>query len=515
MVDELQLRSRQKQCTNFYDLRVKKSNVLVIGYGVTGKSVAQFLLSKGHNVFVYDDDKATDIPNRVITPNWDNIDLVVKSPSVHIMPHNRHLIVDGAMQHEKAICSAFDIFRIYNPDAKIIGVTGTNGKSTTVSLIYHILKSAGVSVALGGNIGIPYFDTLGTTVSSPEYPVQTSKEFNVESSGIVHSMNFEGVTAPANINMGISNNKSIDYYIFEMSSYELTSSKLLNFEIACVLNIQPDHLEFHGSFENYIDAKCKILEHSKYKIISYEDTYTVEQFLPTAISCRRKKSNLSSQKCILRKEITTVSTERDLRADYYIENNLLISNGNAILDVSNLPNLVGKHNSQNLMFAYAICALIGVPNEKIVQGIKTFEPLPHRMNTVRKIDNILFVNDSKATNPTSSATALATFTGYKLFWLVGGRSKHIDPMPYIKKYLASVAKIYLFGESTEEFKKVFHDKPFVDCKTIDIALRYAYQDAKKEIAPSVVLFSPMCSSFDQFDNFEQRGHEFVKLVNTL
>lgn len=494
MVNNLQSDCLKKQLTDFYNLRTKKLSVLVVGYGVTGKSVTQFLLSKGHNVFVFDDDKNAVIPNRVTAPNWDNVDIIVKSPSVHVMPHNRHPVIDSAMQHGKPIYSAFDIFRIYNPEAKIIGVSGTNGKSTTVSLLYHILKTAGISVSLGGNIGIPYFSAF---VGSSNKAIAD----HVSDSTVIKSVE--------------SDNKAIDYYIFEMSSYELTSSKLLNFEIACVLNIQPDHLDFHGSFENYIDAKCKILEYAKYKIISYEDTHAIERFLPTVTNSVRSKSNSFKGRTANEERVITISLENNTLADYYIENNLLISNGKVILDVSNLPNLVGTHNAQNLMFAYAVCSLIGVPHEKILHGIRTFEPLPHRMNTVRKIGNILFVNDSKATNPTSTAPALATFTGYRIFWLVGGRSKHVDPMPYIAKYLPSIAKIYLFGESTEEFKMIFRNKPFADCKTIDVALRYAYRDAKKEIAPSVILFSPMCSSFDQFANFEQRGREFVRLVNEI
>ena len=457
------------QSVDFYELCNKSLNILVIGYGVTGKSVAQFLESKGHNVFVYDDDISAVIPNRVVAPDWGNTDLVVKSPSIRIMPHNRHPVVDEAMQHGTPICSAFDIFRIYNPNANIIGVTGTNGKSTTVSLIYHILKSAGISIALGGNIGIPYFDTLAS-----------------------------------------AGNKHVDYYIFEMSSYELTSSKLLKFTVGCVLNIQPDHLDFHGSFENYVDAKCKLLEYSKYKVVSCDDTYTADRFIPITHSNKGKRTGNQGLDNVI-----TVSVNTNTSADYYIDNKLLIANGKAVLDVSNLPNLVGMHNTQNLIFAYAICALIGVPSEKIIHGIKTFEPLPHRMNMVRKIGNVVFVNDSKATNPASVAPALATFTGYKIFWLAGGRSKHVNPMPYIRKYLDGVAKIYLFGEATEEFKKIFSDRPFADCKTIDVALHCAYQDAKRELSPSVVLFSPMCSSFDQFANFEQRGREFVRLVNEL
>ncbi len=430
-----------------------ETNILVVGYGISGKSVASFLTKKGHNVYVYDDNDALTIPNHVTYINWNEIDIVVKSPSVHIMPHNRHQIVDDAIFNEKPIYSTFDIFKIYNPNAKIIGITGTNGKSTTVSLIYNILRTAGISVKLGGNIGIPYFDTL--QYINPEY------------------------------------------YIFEMSSYELTSSKLLDFEIGGLLNIEPDHLDFHGSFENYIEAKHKILDFSKCKIVSCDDKYTINKYKG-------------------KKNVITVSLYKDATADYYVENNVLVKNDTAVLDISNLPNLVGKHNAQNVLFAYAVCSKIGVSPEKITHGITTFDPLPHRMNVVRKIGDVLFVDDSKATNPTSSAPALATFTGYKIFWLVGGRSKHIDPMPYIGKYIDGIEKIYLFGEATDEFSNIFKSIKTVEvCKTMDAAVRSAYRDARNELGATVVLLSPMCASFDQFKSFEHRGNIFVQLVNEL
>lgn len=430
-----------------------KKNILVVGYGISGKSVTSFLISKGHNVYVYDDNNDVNVVNRITVIDWDEIDFIIKSPSIHIMPHNRHPVIDEAIINTKPVYSTFDVFKMYNPNAKVIGITGTNGKSTTVSLIYHILKSAGISVALGGNIGIPYFDTL--------------KYVNPE------------------------------YYVFEMSSYELTSSQLLNFEIGGLINIEPDHLDFHGSFENYIDAKHKILDYSKYKIISIDDKYTFNKY-------KDKPRTIS------------ISLSQDAIADYHIENNLLITNNDTVLDISNLPNLVGTHNAQNIMFAYAVCSQLGISHEKIVHGITTFEPLPHRMNTVRKIGDVLFINDSKATNPTSSAPALATFAGYKIYWLVGGRSKHVDPMLYVGKYIDSVERIYLFGEATEEFRDIFGGmKPIENCKTMDVAVRRAYRDAKNELGATVVLLSPMCSSFDQFKNFEHRGNVFVKLVNEL
>ncbi|MDR0942030.1 MAG: UDP-N-acetylmuramoyl-L-alanine--D-glutamate ligase [Holosporales bacterium] len=427
-------------------------NILIIGYGISGKSAYGFLKKKGHNVYVFDDANLGEIPDKITVVDWEKIDFVVKSPSVPILEHNRHKIIKQAFENNKPVVSTFDIFRLYNPKAKIIAVTGTNGKSTTTALTYHILKEAGFSVCLGGNIGFPYFDLEQT-----------------------------------------------EWYVFEMSSYELASSQYLDFEVACVLNIEPDHMEFHGSFENYAKAKHEALEHAKLRIISYEDKLTMNKY-------RNADNTL------------TVSMEYNDDADVYVyERTLRDKNSKElILDLAGILNLRGKHNYQNIGFAYSICNKLGAPTKEILKSIQSFKPLPHRMNIVRKIKNTIFVNDSKATNPSSAATALATFVGYKIYWLVGGRSKKIDPMPYVKNYMAEVRKIYLFGEATDEYEKAFNGvKNTVRCGTMTSALNSAFKDASKEPGPSAILLSPMCASFDQFKDYEHRGEEFVKMANAI
>jgi len=423
-----------------------KLNIIVLGYGVSGKSIHKFLKEKGHNVLVFEDSNE-DIPDRVTNIDWENTDLIVKSPSIPIMPSNCHPIIQEANERNIEVLSTFDIFKLYNPDSKVIAITGTNGKSTTTALTYHILKKAGISVSMGGNIGVPYC----------ELP------------------------------------KS-DIYIFEMSSYELASSKCLDFEITAVLNIEPDHLGFHENFENYVAAKHLALDNAKFKIISCEDAITMSKY---------NKS----------KDVATVSINKIETANVYVYEGALMNSGIVVIDLSGLIELRGKHNNQNALFAYEICKKLGITPKEIAKNIMSFKALPHRMKAVRKINNVLFINDSKATNPDSAAKALDTFVGYKIFWLVGGRSKKTDTLKTIGNYLASVQKIYLFGESSDEFKETFKDlKKTLPCKTLINAIQAAYKDASKESGPSVVLLSPMCASFDQFRNFEHRGEEFIHAV---
>ena len=402
--------------------RFKK--ILIVGYGVSGKSVFRYLTRNGFCVSVYDD-KSSSKNDQLLN----GIELVIKSPSIPIMEHNCHPIIKEAQHFNIPIVSTFDVFRLCNPDAKIIAITGTNGKSTTTALIYHILKNLGVSISIGGNIGIPYFDMPKS-----------------------------------------------DWYVLEMSSYELESSKYLDFEMACVINIEPDHLGFHGTFDNYVKSKHKALDNAKFRFISSDDKITYDAY--------KDKDHVIS--------IASTNT------------------------FDNFENLIGKHNHQNMSFAYEICKQFGFSSQEIFDKIITFKPLPHRINQVRRIKNVLFINDSKATNPGSSARALDTFSNYTIYWLVGGRSKKTDPMPYIKDYLPSVKKMYLFGESMQEFAESFKDiKECVKCDTMQNALNTAFADACHDGLKSVILLSPMCASFDQFDNFEQRGEIFEKLVKDL
>lgn len=427
-----------------------KKMFLILGYGISGRSVCNFLKKHGHEVIVYDDN-IENTHNCLESVDFSKIDAVIKSPGVPFMEHNQHFIVKKAKLMNIPIISGYDIFMLYNPNACVVSITATNGKSTTTALVQHILKKSGINSSMGGNIGVPYFDLPKS-----------------------------------------------DVYVFEMSSYELACSKYMKFHSACVLNIEPDHLENHGTFENYINAKQSSLEYAKNRFISYEDEYAMKKYKN-------------------QKNIITISNTGNKNADIYVCDGLLMDKNDVICDLSAYTELRGKHNHQNAAFAYAICKNLGVFPKEISKNMATFKSLPHRLHIVRKIENILFVNDSKATNPDSAAKALDTYVGYNIFWIVGGRSKKTDPHESVDKYLESVRKMYLFGESADEFFEHFkHLKSCEKYNSMFEAVLNAYSDALKEKeGPSVVLLSPMCSSFDQFQNFEHRGEEFCKMVNEL
>jgi UDP-N-acetylmuramoylalanine--D-glutamate ligase len=330
----------------------------------------------------------------------------------------------------------------------IVSITGTNGKSTVTALVTHILKNLGIKCVMGGNIGVPFCD----------------------------------LTEPA------------DVYVLEMSSYEIAISKFFRSHIGCVLNISQDHLVNHGSFENYISSKHKLLRNSKVKIISHEDQITFGVFGT---------------------ELDVVKISGVLRdSDVYYDSDMF-ENSRKIMNLSSLENLPGMHNRENICFAYAICRSLGVADHDIATHVSSFVPLPHRLNVVRKISNVLFVNDSKATNPQSAKCALEAFGKYRIYWMIGGRSKKSDAS-CVMQYMPSIEKIYLFGEAQDEFFDIFRDKKeCMKCDSIKNALVSAFRNSSESVDSGVVLFSPMTSSFDEFRNFEERGEFFCKLVSEL
>jgi UDP-N-acetylmuramoylalanine--D-glutamate ligase len=430
------------------DIRNKGLKFLILGYGVSGKSTYSFLKDRGYLVSVFDDTRASENP---AIEDIRNFDVVVKSPGVPFMQHNIHPVVREANEAGVPVVTNYDVFSLFNSRARTVMITGTNGKSTTSALTDHILRESGRKSVVGGNIGIPYGDL----------PM------------------------------------AADIYVFEMSSYELAVSKYMDFEIGCILNIEPDHLENHGSFENYIMAKHNGLDHSKIKIISYDDENTMARY---------------------RGEAITISDRGNMMADIYVDDNeRLVDNMNNVeSDLSGLSGLRGRHNRQNSAFAYAVCSHFGLSADDILSGMASFKSLPHRLNIVRTIGNTLFVNDSKATNPGAGACALEAFSAYDIFWIIGGRSKKTNVRKHVDQFMEKVRKIYMVGEAMDEFEAEFRDTNETErSETIERAVSSAYRDAQKSPNSSVVLFSPMCASFDQFANYCERGDYFSKIVLSI
>ena len=357
---------------------------------------------------------------------------IVVSPGV---PINRHPIAARARQAKVPLIGDIELFaqaRASLPAHKVVGITGTNGKSTTTALIHHILRTAGIPTTMGGNIGLPILaqDPL------PEGGV----------------------------------------YVLELSSYQIDLTQSLDCDVAVLLNISPDHLDRYDGMDDYAASKARLLamqapEHAA--IVAAEDDYT-----------RAIAGQVAGRK-------------------------VLVSSAQ-VKDQSRWPTLQGPHNAQNVAAAVAVARELGVAEATIAKGLATYPGLPHRMERVAEKHGVLFVNDSKATNPTSTAPALAAYPA--IHWILGGLPKGDDLAP-CEPFYDHVRAAYTIGEAGPMFANLLRPAmPVTECGVLDAAVDAAAGAAK---AGEVVLLSPACASFDQFKDYEARGDEFRACVEAL
>ena len=393
--------------------------------------------------------------------NLDEIDLsqfdsLVVTPG---LPLNRHPIAQCARDAGVEIIGDIELFARARPELpphKVVGITGTNGKSTTTALVHHILKTAGVPTTMGGNIGLPILaqDPL------PEGGV----------------------------------------YVLELSSYQIDLTQSLDCDVAVLLNITPDHLDRYESFEAYAASKARLfdMQRTGLAVLTHPDPPTCEilQALSERPSIGTKFPNYGG---ILLWEIQPGRVMRPI-----------VVPGESPEGQEEWPSLAGPHNAENAAAAILVCRALGLETGEIREALRTYPGLPHRMERIRERGGVLFVNDSKATNPTATAPALAAFE--KIRWICGGQAK-TDDLDECAPQFGHVRKAYTIGEASELFARLL--SPHMDvaeCETLDRAVGEAAAEAE---AGDTVLLSPACASFDQFRDFEDRGDQFRKLVEGL
>jgi UDP-N-acetylmuramoylalanine--D-glutamate ligase len=373
------------------------------------------------------------------TADLSQFDSLVVTPG---LPLNRHPIAQRARKAGVEIIGDIELFARARPELpphKVVGITGTNGKSTTTALVHHILETAGVPTTMGGNIGLPILaqDPL------PEGGV----------------------------------------YVLELSSYQIDLTQSLDCDVAVLLNITPDHLDRYESFEAYAASKARLFE--------------MQSSIHAAVIVGQDEQSRSIKLRHPRESggPAFFQEQRDSRF-----------RGNDDLGAS----LRGPHNLQNAAAAVEVCEILGIDGTQIAEGLRTYPGLPHRMERVREKGGVLFVNDSKATNPTAAAPALAAFPSIR--WILGGQAK-TDNLDECAPYFDHVASAYVIGEAAELFERLLAPHmPVKNCGKLAHAVREAAADAE---AGDTVLLSPACASFDQFRDFEQRGDQFRALVGDL
>lgn len=440
---------------------LKNKRIGVLGFGQTGKAIVDSLEASGAKIFLHDDNGinnaqykkyCADLLNKeIIKP----LDAIVISPGIHLFWPEPHKTVSLARKYGIELISDLDLFQKQQIEKKIIAITGTNGKSTTTALIEHIFKSAKKNSCIGGNFGPPI----------------------------------------------LSLDSSCDFYVLELSSYQLEHANILGFDTSILLNITPDHLTRHGGMCGYISAKQKVFVKSRNSIIGIDDNHCAEiyNFLKEI-----GRSNIIpiSGKCVPDFGI-------GWKNDYLVDNRL----GKYEIICEKHQKLDGKHNRQNIAAAYAACVVNGLSKSDFITHLQSFECLTHRQEFVKCINDVAYINDSKATNADSVEQALLRFNN--IFWILGGRPKE-GGIFSLQKYFSKIKYAFLIGEAAEDWNNLLtsHNVRTEITFTLENAVKRAYEEAKKE-KPEVVLLSPACASFDQFKSFEERGEKFKEFVRNL
>ncbi len=445
--------------------------VAVLGLGKSGRSAALALAAAGAEVWAWDDNedrraeaRAADIPLVDLhNCNWQELTSLILSPGI---PHSHpepHPVVAQAKAHNCEVIGDIELLGRAQRSANYIGITGTNGKSTTTALIGHILDLSNRLAAVGGNLGTPALEL------EP-----------LDSSG---------------------------FYVLELSSYQLELTVSITFDVAVLLNISADHLERHGGLAGYIAAK-RLVFHRQTKprtaVIGIDDDH-----------CRRIHAELAAAD---EQNVVAVSGVQEVPGGIYAMNGVLYddSEGQKVpaLDLRGITSLPGSHNWQNAAAAYAACKAVGVDAPVIAACISSFPGLPHRQELVAVIEGVAYINDSKATNADAAGKALACYD--PIYWIAGGRAKD-GGLQGLESFYPRIAQAFLIGEAEGDFAAVLEGKVAVTrCGDLARALQAASQLAQSEgRAGAVVLLSPACASFDQFADFEARGDAFRSAVEAL
>ncbi len=432
----------------------------VLGLARSGKASVEALLASGAEVTAWDarEEPREPFAGRVTLADPLGIDLtgfdgVVVSPGV---PLNTHPIAAKAREAGVPLIGDIELFALARgdlPPHRVVGITGTNGKSTTTALVHHILQTAGVPTTMGGNIGLPI---LG------EEPLPAG-----------------GV------------------YVLELSSYQLDLTHSLACEVAVLLNITPDHLDRYERFEDYANSKLRLfwMQWIENVAIAPSKYFHSDDKLAGVVSDGNSGRVMA---------LEDVFSECPADTAFPSEG-----------DQPQWPALQGPHNLQNACAAVGVGVVLSIPGFQIANGLRTFPGLPHRMERVGEYNSVLFVNDSKATNPASTAPALAAYPpnpNKRLHWIVGGLPKG-DDLDECAPFFANVVVAYVIGEAGARFAELLAPHMRVErSEMLCEALRRAIAAAGPG---EVVLLSPACASFDQFRDYEARGDAFRRLVHGL
>ncbi len=449
----------------YKNILLKKIGIL--GLGLSGRSVVNYFKNKDIKIYIWDDlndarkvfkNKYCEISNFNKVSNLKKLDLLFISPGISL----DHSIVLLAKKLDIFMTGDLDIFweELFLNEDKCIAVTGSNGKSTVSSIINFLLKSNKVNSILGGNIGIPVLNL--------------KSKFNYKT------------------------------YVLEVSSYQLELMENLKPNIAILTNLSFDHIERHGSFRKYVKAKEKLFMNQNSSDLAI-------------INTDNKEGKKIYEKLKLKKDgpkLIEISFRKKNKKTFFYDKgeiiNSIVRNNFSLGKVSKISLLRGKHNVENILLALAAVFSYGISNKKIQEYLPKYKGLAHRIEEVKYKNNILFINDSKSTNFTSTKVALNCFEN--IIWIAGGRRKN-ENFSFLDDDINNIRAGFFIGESSNQFFRYFNNYFYSkNCVNLEIALSESIKYAELISEKVVILFSPGCASFDQYKNFEIRGESFKKQV---
>ncbi len=443
-----------------FEKKYNKKEILILGYGTTGKSIVKFFKKQKVNIFIYDDDKEINYKylNKInlYKPNKKELSdffAIFVSPGIS----KSHEIVKGAIKKKVFITSDIELFwenKVVNKiEQPIIGITGTNGKSTIALMISNILKTNPL-----GNFGNTVLDNI-------------EKENNA--------------------------------FVIELSSFQLDYIHNFKPNISIISNIKNDHLNYHKTLNKYFKAKMNICKNQ-----NKEDFLIINNDDDNIKSILKKKNNINSK-------VIKISNTNRSKADIYYKNNIIyddfFTKGKYILKQNNFLKL--KHNQLNCTIVYTALLALGFKAKKIINNLNKFQGLPHRLEFIGAIKKIDFYNDSKATNVAATCSAINSFK--KVILIAGGSDKG-ESFKEIDNYSEIIIEAYLVGDNAQKIKKFLNKKILINiCENLKEAVEKSYKRSLESGNYYPILFSPASASFDNYKNFEQRGNYFKKIFNQI
>ncbi len=448
----------------------KNKKVLVIGMGKSGIAAAQVLKKRQAIVTACDIKNPDLMPEAIEELHKDNINVLVGSYP-DLVEENYDIIVvspgvpltippiQAALNGNIPVIGEVELaYLIKKPNLQMFAITGTNGKTTTTALLQAILEKGGFNAVVGGNIGNPL--TL-----------------------LVDEMD-DGIIA------------------VEVSSFQLETTNAFKPYISSILNITPDHLDRHHTMEHYVNAKVKIFKNQSkqnFTILNYDDEL-VKKLAPET-----------------RGKVVYFSTKYHLPAGVFIKDGIITAHiDNNVISLCNTKDvcLKGKHNLENILCATTIALLAGVDKVDIISSLKSFKGVRHRLEEVLTLNNVLYINDSKATNPESAIKAIEAFAR-PIILIAGGKNKGASFNNFARIIKEKVKTLILLGEAKEEIKSAVMALDYMNIYEVKDMAEGVELANKLASTNDVVLLSPACASWDMFDNYEQRGDIFCNLVHSL